>query len=282
MLKSEDIITKFSGNKSKKLFKVAEDGNVKKLKELLEDKEVDVNQSNPKENEDTPLHAAAKWNRSEVVEILLSKGADVDKPNDDNQTPLMLAVLNNYKDTTAEMLIRHGADINKTDKNGKKPIHMACKKYGVPALVKLLIKYGADVNEPEKNAFENTPLHLAAMNHSDFGFLGSNAGNEANIEIATILLKAGADPELKNAKGQTVMELAESRGNHGVVEILKNFPQKKLYETTISVLTQPRNTLSKKVLGNQHLNSEIKKYLGGSSKKAGRKTRKVSKKPYKK
>ena len=282
MLKSEDIITKKGGSKSKKLFKIAEDGNVKKLKELLLDNKVDVNLANPKENGDTPLHVAAMSNRSEVVEILLSKGAEVDKPNYDNQTPLMMAILHNYYNTTAEMLIRHGADINKTDNNGKKPIHMACRKYGVPSLVKLLIKYGADVNEPEKNALKNTPLHLAAMNHTVFGFLGSNAGNEANEEIATILLKAGADPELKNSNGETVMELAENMRNHWVVEILKNFPQKKLYAATIGVLTQPRNTLSKKVLGNQYLNSEIKKYLGGSSKKEGRKTRKVSKKPYKK
>ena len=105
MLKSEDIITKKGGSKSKQLFKIAEDGNVKKLKELLLDNKVDVNLANPKENGDTPLHVAAMSNRSEVVEILLSKGAEVDKPNYDNQTPLMMAILHNYYNTTAEMLI---------------------------------------------------------------------------------------------------------------------------------------------------------------------------------
>ena len=122
------------------------------------------------------------------------------------------------------------------------------------------------------------------MNRTDFGFLGSNAGNEANEEIATILLEAGADPELKNAKGQTVMELAESRRNHWVVEILKNFPKKKLHEATIGLLmTQKRKTepLSKafETLSNRDLNREIKSYLGGKkrskrSQKMGRKTRK--------
>ena len=78
------------------------------------------------------------------------------------------------------------------------------------------------------------------------------------------------------------MELAESRRNHWVVEILKNFPKEKLHEATIGVLTQKGEPLSKKVIGNQYLNSEIKSYLGGKKrskryKKAGRKTRKEKK-----
>ena len=225
---------------------------MQKLKELLENKgvEFDINWANLKENGNTALHVAVDNRYDKVVELLLANGATVNKMNDD----------------------------------GKNPLHIACKKYGIPSIVKLLISNGANVNEPEHNAFKNTPLHLAAMNHTDFGFLGSNVGNEANEEIATILLEAGADPELKNAKGQTVMELAESRRNHWVVEILKNFPKKKLHGATIGVLmTQKRKTepLSKafETLSNQHLNNEIKSYLGGKkrskrSKKVGRKTRK--------
>ena len=238
--------------KEKQLYKFAEDGNVQKLKELLENKgvEFDINWTNLKENGNTALHVAVDNRYDKVVELLLANDATVNKMNND----------------------------------GKNPLHIACKKYGIPSIVKLLIDKGANVNEPEHNAFENTPLHLAAMNRTDFGFLGSNAGNEANEEIATILLEAGADPELKNAKGQTVMELAESRRNHWVVEILKNFPKKKLHGATIGLLmTQKRKTepLSKafETLSNRDLNREIKSYLGGKkrskrSQKMGRKTRK--------
>jgi len=80
------------------------------------------------------------------------------------------------------------------------------------------------------------------------------------------------------------MELAESRRNHWVVEILKNFPKEKLHKATIGLLmTQKRKTepLSKafETLSNRDLNREIKSYLGGKkrskrSKKVGRKTRK--------
>lgn len=288
--------SKKRGNKSpkkngieKQIFNDAEDGNEIRLNKLLKDTELEfnINWANPKENGDTPLHVAAKWDRSKVVELLLANGATVDKVNNDNQTPLMVSILHNYKDTTAEILIKNGADINKMDNFGRKPIHMACRKYGIPVLVKLLIKNGANVNEPEQNAF-NTPLHFAAMNHTDFGYLGSNKGNETNEEIATILLENGADPELKNAKGQTVMELAESRRNHWVVEILENFPKKKLYKATIGILRQPTNSLNKSVLGLRELNANIKGYLGGKnehsgrSKRSGIKTRKGTMKKQKK
>jgi ankyrin repeat protein len=293
------------GSKSKKgqiekqIFNYAEHGNVQRLKQILEDKEdkFDINWVNPKENGNTPLCIAAENGRHEIVELLLENGATVDKANDIGQTPLMMSILNYYRDTTAEVLIQHGADTNKMDNDGKTPLHMACKKYGSPSMVKLLIKNGANVNEPEHNTFKNTPLHLAAMNHTDFGFLGSNAGNEANEEIATILLEAGADPELKNAKEQTVIELAESRRNHWIVEILKNFAEKKLIFMSLKrqwlharlhkatkgvLLTQKReNKLTRlsNVLINPDLNREIKSYLGGKKRskkyqKAGRKTRK--------
>ena len=232
----------------KKLYKFAENGNVKKINEMLEEEnggvKIDINWANPKENGNTPLHTAVNNWYDEVVELLLANGANVNKVNDD----------------------------------GKTPLHVACKKYGKSSIVKLLIEKGANVNEPEHNAFENTPLHLAAMNKSDFGFLGSNKGNEENEEIARLLLEAGGNPEVKNAKGYTVMELAESWRNPGVVEILKTHIQKKFYGVTIGVLKEKGDSLSKKVLGNHHLNSEIKSFLGGKkrsekSKKAGRKTR---------
>ena len=297
----------------KQIFNDAKNGNITSLNKILQDKSVDINWANPKEKGNTPLHVAAENGRHEIVELLLKNGASVDKVNNDGQTPLMMSILNYYRDTTAEVLIEHGADINKMDNTGKNSLHMACKKYGAPSIVKLLIKNGANVNEPEKNVFANTPLHLAAMNKSDIAYFDKNKGNEANKEIATILLAAGADPELKNAKGDTVMELAESSRNHWIVEILKNFAEKKLHfmslkrqwlhgrlsKATIGVLltkkrenelTRKReNELTRKreneltrlsnVLIIPDLNREIKSYLGGkkrSSKyqKAGRKTRK--------
>ena len=56
----------------------------------------------------TPLHAATKWGRTELINLLLSKGARVNELNGNGQTPLDYAVSWNKKE--AENLLRsHGA-----------------------------------------------------------------------------------------------------------------------------------------------------------------------------
>ena len=74
----------------KQLYKFAEDGNVQKLKELLENKgvELDINWANLKENGNTALHVAVDNRYDKVVELLLANGATVNKMNDDGKNPL--------------------------------------------------------------------------------------------------------------------------------------------------------------------------------------------------
>ena len=51
----------------------------------------------------TPLHAAAWHRQKEVVELLISKGADVNAKDDVGKTPLDTAI-----GGTAELLRKHG------------------------------------------------------------------------------------------------------------------------------------------------------------------------------
>jgi ankyrin repeat protein len=55
----------------------------------------------------TPLHWAASWNRKEVAELLLAKGADVNAKTKDDRgsTPLNLAQTDDMK----VLLRKHGA-----------------------------------------------------------------------------------------------------------------------------------------------------------------------------
>jgi ankyrin repeat protein len=58
---------------------------------------------------------------NEVVELLISKGADVDARQYGNGlTPLHFAALGDHKET-AELLIAEGADVNAKDVNLRKP-----------------------------------------------------------------------------------------------------------------------------------------------------------------
>ena len=62
----------------------------------------------------TPLHFAAKFGALNVIIGLISRGAGVDPPDNNDKTPLIIAIENN-KFTVARSLIEFGADIEAKD-----------------------------------------------------------------------------------------------------------------------------------------------------------------------
>ncbi|WVZ09854.1 hypothetical protein V8G54_014384 [Vigna mungo] len=65
----------------------------------------------------TPLHRAASTGKSDMCELLIEEGAEVDIADRIGQTPLMNAVICHNKEV-ALLLIRHGADVDVEDKEG--------------------------------------------------------------------------------------------------------------------------------------------------------------------
>jgi len=85
------------------------------VKELI-DAGMDVN-ARDFDREDTALHLAAAKGQKEVIEILVSNGADVNAQNNRGQTALHSLVKKRF-DLLALWLVRQGADINlEDDKN---------------------------------------------------------------------------------------------------------------------------------------------------------------------
>ena len=78
----------------------------------------------------TPLHYAAFWNDDvNVVQILLSKGADVKAMNKWQCTPLHLAAArNNSNAEVISVLVEAGADVDARDCNKQTPLHFAVYK----------------------------------------------------------------------------------------------------------------------------------------------------------
>lgn len=91
------------------------------------------------------LHSAVYDNNKEMVELLITNGADVNKANNDGWTPLYCAVWNNRKEI-AELLIAKGADVNKATINSRTPLHSAVYNNS-KEIVELLLLHGADVNK---------------------------------------------------------------------------------------------------------------------------------------
>lgn len=137
----------------------------------------------------TPLHVAVERRATDVVKLLLERGADVDARRHRGDTPLCWA-----RDADmADRLLRHGADVNAADATGRGPLHWHATSE--PAVLQLLLAHDADVNALDDSG--TSPL-LAVCD--------ARLGNEPSAEVlagrlqrADLLLGAGADP---NARGR--------------------------------------------------------------------------------
>jgi len=129
----------------------------------------------------TPLCHAAARGETDIVELLISKGADpnlhgIYDSTGNYETPLMAAAGANHLDTVS-LLLSKGAQIDKRTNKGCTPLMEAAKR-PYPAIIKLFIEKGANVNA--RGSHGHTALIFAAYN-----------GNTENVKL---LLAAGADP----------------------------------------------------------------------------------------
>src|SRR6266404_3729646 len=100
----------------------------------------------------TPLIAAARENRTEMAEFLLSKGADVDARDDDGYTALFYAAYNFGSEDAngatipmAKLLLTRGANVNTAAHDGSTPLMWAAAK-GEGDIAQVLALAGADIN----------------------------------------------------------------------------------------------------------------------------------------
>lgn len=88
----------------------------------------------------TPLHLAVLRCRTNVVGLLLSKGADVNRKGQGGPTPLHLAAQEGCIDA-AKMLLAKGAKINPRDDQGRTPLVRA-EQWHRDAIVQFLRQHG--------------------------------------------------------------------------------------------------------------------------------------------
>lgn len=115
------------------------------------------------DEEDTPIHVAARNGLQDHVELYLQYGAAVNKKNYEGLTPLNIACsqpqelqdLGRYF-KVCQMLLGAGADVHTLDQDKRTPLHMACKNVN-PDIVDLLLDSGASVNNMDYGG--EAPMH---------------------------------------------------------------------------------------------------------------------------
>ncbi|EAY11548.1 ankyrin repeat protein, putative [Trichomonas vaginalis G3] len=159
------------------------------------------NMNDKDEDKIVAIHYAAKYSK-EIVELLISRGADINIKDKDEKTALHHAVEYGNQET-AELLISHGANINEKDKDGNSALYYAAE-INSEKIAELLISHGANINE--KYYYEKTALHVAAENN--------------NKKIVEPLISHGANVNEKDKYGRTALHFAAEYDYHKTIKIL--------------------------------------------------------------
>lgn len=122
------------------------------------------------------LHAVASLGHDDMVQSLLEKGADPDRPVPGGE-PMLLAYLQGGLEARALAAIHGGADIKATDAAGRTALHLAVEK-GADGALKALLDKGADPNALDGEGV--SPLEIA----QDWGA----------AEMTSLLTAKGARP----------------------------------------------------------------------------------------
>jgi hypothetical protein len=109
-----------------------------------------------------PLHLAAETGNTEIADLLLKAGADLDAVTGSGYTALMFAAEKGFPEI-ADLLIKAGADINITQNGGYTALMIAAS-YGFPEIADLLIKAGADPKKVANNGSTAATLAMGQEN----------------------------------------------------------------------------------------------------------------------
>jgi ankyrin repeat protein len=183
---------------------------------LLIDKGANVN-ARSKQGRTPLMIASAGDGNSDVVKLLIYKGADLSVKDNSNSTALLEAVDAN-DNATIRLLIEKGADVNARNKSGDTAL-MIASSYGNVEIMRTLLTKGADVNAvsaAETNHVKNGAIALG--NFTALGYCVSYGGKEA----VKILLDAGAKVNVQDVRGMTPLMLAigTDRSDPEVIRLL--------------------------------------------------------------
>ena len=152
----------------------------------------------------TPLDAAMTLSNTDVIAVLLRAGADPNHVNEAGMSPLFAAIMDGDKPEIVGLLLKHGADVNQKNSAGYTALQMAVFQNSSEDLRELL-KAGAPLDIREGDSDVQKQGYSTLMQWATF----LRASDD--IDVAKILLEAGADPTYQNKAGKTALSIIEER-----------------------------------------------------------------------
>lgn len=155
------------------------------------------------------LTYAVLFNKIDIVELLVDRGAKLDITDNDNRSVLYIAIKYGYSD-----MLRLLLDLNKTsigisivdiqDVNGNTPLHYAIGSKNID-MCRMLIEHGeSNVNVKDNNG--NTSLHLAVYSR--------------DIDLCKLIIDNNGKIDSKNNTGESALHMACNIEKDDIVEYL--------------------------------------------------------------
>jgi len=164
----------------------------------------------------------------EQIKELIDKGANINVKDKNGWTPLRNVAFIG-RTVTAKLLIDKGADVNASDLKGNS-ILMSTAAMPFPEqanIFKMLLQKGADVNAPNNEGW--TALMQSARGHSAAIIQEAIRTGKEDVaqsfesipfEMASLLIKNGADVNARDIRGITALMQAASEGHNKTVKLL--------------------------------------------------------------
>lgn len=210
---AEMILIQDNGKRasSRRFLDIVENGEYFKLLKRLIIKKPKLNQS--RSDGKTIIFDTIHYNNIELTKVFLNNGADVNKIDNEGNTPLSCMIDEGLKAKTKKerqeflervvFMLKFRVDVNITDKDGRTIFHKAVIADDYELVEKLLSKK-TDLNIKDKQG--RTVLH-----HTQW---------KGNYRIARLLISAGADINEPDFAGFTILNYAAILGHAKLVMVL--------------------------------------------------------------
>ena len=226
---------------------------------FLSRKEKDLDLDAPSRFGETALGRCARQGYLAAGKLLIEAGANINKPNEDGQTPLSAAAATGQELMVETLLACPGISVDVADTiKGHTPLHRACDANQTKC-VKLLLAHTdppANIDAVDKDG--NTALHLAAAKGHKIAAklllrsksaIGGGDGKEGKVRgdvinrqnnkgntplalaaatdsntneaVTRLLLESGADPGVEDEDMETAFEKARDRHLNGIVGVFR-------------------------------------------------------------
>jgi ankyrin repeat protein len=181
---------------------------------------------------ETALHKAARGGHTQLCELLVQSGADLEAQNIEGKTPLHIA-LEQKKYAVVQLLGNEGSRLDISDIKKRIPLHYACINGDKEGLQLILKDYKYLFNLDSE---ELTPLHylyaLSDQNQKDYllkfleeflhreGSLLHCAVSRDSVSGTSLLLEKGYPVGIKDSYGDTPLHKAAERGSVDLCRML--------------------------------------------------------------